>query len=347
MKNVLNILTELRADPNNLPLLQSLDFGYMHTDSPQSNRQKNTIRRDLIRMLYQSYTSDDRQLIRVLLGQEIIHCENIDQSTDNLLQLLFMLYTLKHPQDLKIFYNVKFILGINISRAVDINLLFGLGHQAILDLNENFQQYFDHAKVIPTEEFYQNQKNKWNLDLLENPLNEPVNNTSKEVDQIIFEPGDVLTFQFSDGKTGAVIIAQRYETYQGVNYILYPTNSYHSSHKLSTNKIQIYSRQIKAVRIEDLFDNPQQQAGLPIFIEKSATPLLVGLSVSEPTLNTFEYQFTKKTTIPKILNQHIHYLGFVRDWKNFEMHMKNLVLGSYAGFTEVYAEDFKREEPNK
>lgn len=337
----------LKSDPSNKNLLQEIEFHLIDANkhSWEGNKDQHAaFRQEVTRQLYQSFSADDRSLIVALLEQEIKNCQFLKNSNDNLCRLLFMLYTLKEADDLPLIYEAKFKLGYNATLNIDINLLFGLGNEVILKLDNSLQRYLDYNEILATNDFYQQQKGLWDKDLEEKPVPEsmsPVQEEEEEQLQFFFNKGDVITFEFANKKIGGLVVAERFETFDDADYIVYPTNLYESEVKISLEELHIYGRRIKSLNI----GNPFEQAlndDSATSLENSRKTMLISMTIAHSVLEHFQTRFTSSASLPNIVYKGTHHLARITNWAELEMHMNNLVQGNYPGFETVNSHDFSQ-----
>ena len=337
MKQVFEYIAQLKANPLCDALLQEIEFQPLTSYPPQ--KEQVLFRRQVIRALYQRYSHDDNQLILRLLEQEINYCKYANHCSENLLQLLFMLYTLRQPNDLKLLYDAKFNLSYNISQTIDINLLFGLGRQAIFALDANLRSYVEEKQVIDPEEFYLVQKNKWDQDLIThliNPTVTPAHTQATNTSKPVFAPGDVLSFRFTNNHQGALIVASSYENRQGTNYMVYPTSLYQVSDHYDIDNLQVYRSKTKTTWVKKMLATT----------EPPPAPLLICMPISLAGMSRFGKQFKKTASVSPIIYPDIHYLSPISYWQSFEMRMKNIIEGLYFRFEAVHLKNLTRSHSN-
>ncbi|OJJ23836.1 hypothetical protein BKI52_05660 [marine bacterium AO1-C] len=343
-------LAQLKADPFNTNTNQQVSFQPMQADQSfwDGNRDKHAnFRQEVTRLLYQSYSIEDRPLVLMLLEQENLNCKFIKNSTDNLLRLLFMLYTFKQIEDLKLLHTTKFGLGYDATLNIDINLLFGLGNDPILSIDSSLQEYLDYKEVLPPEEFYQQQKTLWDQDLADHPVPEQLQPDEipeeKNQLQFFFKKGDILVFQYEDKKIGSLLVAQSYETFDDAEYIVYPSGIYQESEDVSKDQLPIFGRKIKAIHMGNPFEQSITSESNQASLEKSRNTMLVSITITHSGLQHFQDKLKKVASLPSIIYKGTHHLARVNNWKNLEMHLYNLIQGNYPGFETVNAYDFSQE----
>lgn len=338
----------LKADPSNNKLLQEVSFQATSPEksSWEGSRDKHAaFRQEVTRQIYLDYSLSDRPLILTLLNQEILNCKFIENSNDNLCRLLFILYTFKQQEDLALLHEAKFKLGYDATLNIDVNLLFGLGNQLILALDSTLQRYLDYDEILEPETFHKQQKKHWDNDIKVNPIPHSMNAVEEEEDKQIrffFDKGDILTFQFSDQKTGGVVVAERYETFDDAEYIVYPLNLCNPSptQSLVVESLHIYGRKIKTINMGNPFEQSLKLSSSDSSLEKSKKTLLVSMTITHSVLIHFYTKFTVVASIPSIVYKGTHHLARIANWNELEMHMHNLVQGNYPSFETVNPKDF-------
>ncbi|HAS46951.1 MAG TPA: hypothetical protein DCS93_41075 [Microscillaceae bacterium] len=343
-------LAQLKADPFNTDINQKVSFQLMQNDQSfwDGNRDKHAnFRQEVTRLLYQNFSIEDRQLILMLLEQETLNCKFIKNSSDNLLRLLFMLYTFKQAEDLELLHSTKFGLGYNATLNIDINLLFGLGPEAILAIDNTLQKYLDYKEVLSPEEFSQQQKTLWDQDIADNPVPRQLipDEVPEEKNQLqfFFNKGDVLVFEYENKKIGSLLVAQSYETFDDAEYIVYPSGVYQDNQELPQDHFPIYGRKIKAIHMGNPFEQSITSEATEASLEKSRNTMLVSITITHSGLQYFQDKLKVVGSIPSIIYKGTHHLARVNNWKNLEMHLSNLNQGNYPGFETVDAYDFLQE----
>jgi hypothetical protein len=344
----------LQANPSDQDLLDHMKFQLIDADkhSWEGNKDQHAnFRQEVTRQLYQNFSSDDRNLIITLLQEEIKNCQFLKNSNDNLCRLLFMLYTLKQQADLPLIYDAKFKLGYNATLNIDINLLFGLGNEVILQHDESLQRYLDYNEILDPEVFYQQQKGHWDKDIQDKPVTHemsPVQEEEEEQLQFFFDKGDVLTFRFSDKKMGGLVVAERFETFDDADYIVYPTNFHEVELKPPLENLHIYGRRIKSLNMGNPFEQSikTDNEGDSTSLEKSHKTMLISMTIAHSVLEHFQARLTPIASMPQIVYKGTHHLARITSWAELEMHMNNLVQGNYPSFEVVNIKDFSQSESN-
>ncbi|WP_299462044.1 hypothetical protein [uncultured Microscilla sp.] len=339
----------LRANPSDKTLLNKIKFQLIDAEkhSWEGNKDQHAgFRQEVTRQLYQHFSNDDRALIITLLQEEIKNCHFLKNSNDNLCRLLFMLYTLKNAEDLPLMYDAKFKLGYNATLNIDINLLFGLGNEVILAHDESLQRYLDYNEILEAEVFYQQQKSYWDKDLQEKPVPEKMSPVQEEEDEqlrFFFDKGDVLTFKFSDQKMGGLVVAERFETFDDADYIVYPTNFHEATLQPPLENLHIYGRRIKSLNMGNPFEQSIKTAEDGNSLEKSHKTMLVSITIAHSVLAHFQARLTPIASLPQVVYKGTHHLARVTSWAELEMHLNNLVQGNYPTFEVVNIDGFLQD----
>ena len=343
-------LTQLKANPSNPDITKEICFQPIQPDKSfwDGNQDKHAnFRHQVTRLLYHNFSIEDRPLVLLLLEQETLNCKFIKNSTENLLRLLFMLYSFKQTEDLKLLHSTKFGLGYNATLNIDVNLLFGLGQEAILAIDSTLQEFLDYKEVLPPEQFYEQQKQHWDQDIANNPIPERLSSEESLQEenqlQFFFKKGDVITFQYNDQLMGGLLIAECYETFDDAEYIVYPSNLHQAEANLSDKEFLIFGRKIKALHMGNPFEQSLVADSEEASLEKSKNTMLVSMTLTHSGLLSFHEKLTIINSIPTIIYKGTHHLARVNNWQNLEMHMTNLIQGNYPGFETVNAYDFLQD----
>ncbi len=83
------------------------------------------LREEVVELLFEQYDNQYRDCIILLLRAEISFCRELTIMRETLRQLTFMLYTLKHIEDIPLLYEAKFDCSFDSSIGLDVELIFG------------------------------------------------------------------------------------------------------------------------------------------------------------------------------------------------------------------------------